>query len=172
MKGIPAPSGASLPPPQGRAHARQPRTTLSILLPNLYQGPHGKGAPRDASQPQFLGAANTAREIRSSIRVPFLTCLQINNQIIHFPSYPIPSVAPGLTDNHTRAASPRRHCHNLCICVGGYCVFMQKSFEQIGQPNANHIADSQPFPRVFISLGGGLFEQFISLVIITAATYS
>ena len=36
--------------------------------------------------------------------MPFLTCLQINNQIIHFPSYPIPSVAPGLTDNHTRGS--------------------------------------------------------------------
>ena len=36
MKGISAPSGASLPPAQGRAHARQPRTSPSILLPTLY----------------------------------------------------------------------------------------------------------------------------------------
>ena len=28
--------GLPSPPPQGRAHARQPRTTLSILLPTLY----------------------------------------------------------------------------------------------------------------------------------------
>ena len=28
--------GLPPPPPQGRAHARQPRTTLSILLPTLY----------------------------------------------------------------------------------------------------------------------------------------
>ena len=39
--------------------------------------------------------------------MPFLTCLQINNQIIHFPSYPIPSVAPGLTENHTRGVFNR-----------------------------------------------------------------
>ena len=46
-------SRALLHPPQGRAHARQPRTTLSILLPTLYS------ASAHALLPQFFSLLST-----------------------------------------------------------------------------------------------------------------
>ena len=70
MRGISAPPGASLPPAQGRAHARQPRTTLSILLPIPYiRVPHGgiaaRGAPTRANHallPPFSSLLPTQRK--------------------------------------------------------------------------------------------------------------